>query len=325
MPFMIVPAARPDLALTLVTDNGAAALALLPRHAGNRMQLFDNVPADCAAAEPDATPHALLAKAGALAGVPVQPPDADAQARILDFAVALYRASLGRKAETAFLILGAVAGHMSLADAIAGVASTHWDMPLDPGAVARFLALLKQPTPNKALGAFFKSAKGNKATMEQIAQAGTDYAALAKVLAAHGVSIGAQDLQSYLAPWTYYSQVLAGLKARGVISEAKYADAVGFTTGEYQVTGLGPDVDPNLVSGWLSAISWTAKLPAFDDFTLPMQALMVPFAVAVSDSLSGQNNLQLKDIPGMMADGVIAGFQATADGLQSFGNDLSSL
>src|ERR1700752_2893970 len=110
MPFMIVPAARPDLALTLVTDNGAAALALLPRHAGNRMQLFDNVPADCAAAEPDATPHALLAKAGALAGVPVQPPDADAQARILDFAVALYRASLGRKAETAFLILGAVAG-----------------------------------------------------------------------------------------------------------------------------------------------------------------------------------------------------------------------
>ena len=91
MPFMIVPAARPDLALTLVTENGAAALALLPRHPGNRMQLFDNAPADFTAAEPDAAPHALLGKAGARAGVPVEPADADAQAHILDFAVALYR------------------------------------------------------------------------------------------------------------------------------------------------------------------------------------------------------------------------------------------
>ena len=88
-PFMIVPAARPDLALTLVTENGAAALALLPRQPGSRMQLFDNVPADIAVAEPDASPHALLAKAGALSGLPTPPADARGQAQILDFAIAL--------------------------------------------------------------------------------------------------------------------------------------------------------------------------------------------------------------------------------------------
>ena len=325
MPFMIVPAARPDLALTLVTDNGAAALALLPRHPGSRMQLFDNVPCDLAAAEPEATPHALLAMAGARAGVPVEPVDADAQAHILDFAVALYRASTASKADTAFQILMRVVNHTSLADAIADVANTKWNMPLDGGAVRRLLALFKQPTPNKALAAFFKSANGNKATMEQIARASTDYAALAKVLAAHGVSIGAQDLQSYLAPWTYYTQMLQGLKARGAISEAKYEDAIGFNSAEFQISGVSPDIDPNLVAGWLSAMSATAKLPAFDDFTLPMEALMIPFTAAVSDTLSGQNSLQLKNIPGMMVDGVMQGFQSAADSMQSFGDDLRSL
>lgn len=255
----------------------------------------------------------------------MQPAEADAQARILDFAVALYRGSTGQKADTAFQIVMRVAAHISLAQAIADVANTKWNMPLDAGAVGRLLAMFKQPTPNKALTAFFKSAQGNKATTDQIAQAGTDYAALAKVLAAHGVAIGAQDLQSYLGPWTYYTQVLSGLKARGVITEAKYDDAIGFNSAEYQISGVSPDIDPNLVAGWLSAMSWTAKLPAFDDFTLPMEALMIPFTAAVSDTLSGQNSLQLRDIPGMMVDGVMQGFQAAADSMQDLGNDLSSL
>jgi hypothetical protein len=73
--FCIVPVSRPDLALTLVTEDGKAALALLPKDAGNRLQLFD-IPAPPGEAMPDVPtptqrePHALLVRAGAKAGIP---------------------------------------------------------------------------------------------------------------------------------------------------------------------------------------------------------------------------------------------------------------
>ena len=169
---------------------------------------------DLAAAEPDATPHALLAKAGALAGVPVEPPDADAQARILDFCVAVYQAGTGRKAETAFLLLVSVVNHTEPARRDRNIAATKWGIPLDAGAVGRFLAVLKQPTPNKALLAFFKSAKGDKATMDQIARAGTDYAALARYSQRTASRSAHRRCSRITAPWTATTRRARTLKRR---------------------------------------------------------------------------------------------------------------
>ena len=326
-PFMIVPAARPDLALTLVTENGAAALALLPRQPGNRMQLFDNVPADFAAAEPDASPHALLVKAGALSGIPTPPADARGQAQILDFAIALAISLVNPQVR--LRVIGEVAidaiRHRSLARIIVHVAHSIYHIQLDEGVVARYIDLLKQKTANKPISAFLKSAQGNPALMNQIARAGTDYAALAKLFAAHGVAVSAQDVQSYFAPWKYYTQVLDGLKATGAINQAKYDEAMGYQPGEYNISGMGPDVDQQLIQAYLSASSWAAKVPGFGDFSMPMQALMVPFATAMADQLSGQASLQLKQLGPMMVQGILQAFQSTADGLQSFGSDLTGL
>lgn len=330
--FTIVPVARPDLALTLVTDNGAAALALLPKQPGNPMQQFEQVPAAAGAllgarhAEDDASPHALLARAGSLSGMPTPPADAVAQAHILDFVVALAVSLVNpqTRLRIGYEVVKDALHHRSVPDIIVRIAHSMYGIDLDEGVVARFVNLLKQKTPNKQLAAFFKSAKGDKATMAQIAQAGNDYAALAKVCAAHGVAVSASDLQSYLGPWQYYTQVLDTLKSRGVITQAKYDEAMGYKSGDYQITGE-PNVDQGLIAAWLSATSYTTKLPGFGDFALPMQALMIPFATAAADSLDGTHNFQFKNLGPMMVDGVFQGLQATADGLQSFGNDVSSI
>lgn len=327
MPFMIVPAARPDLALTLVTNDGAAALALLPRQPGNRTQLFDNVPADLAAPEPEATPHALLVKAGVTAGLPTPPADARGQALILDFAIALAislvnpRTRLRVVAEVAYDALR----HRSLARIIVHVAHSIYGIQLDQGVVERYIDLLRQKTNNTEISAFLKSAYGNPALMNEIARAGTNYAALAKVFAAHGVAVSAQDLQSYFAPWKYYVGVLGGLKAAGAINQTQYDDGAGYKPGEYNITGLGPDVDQELVLAVMSAASVSTKLPAYLSYSLPTQALVVPFAAAMADQLDGKATLQLKQLGPMMVEGLLQAFQSTADGLQSFGNDLTHL
>ena len=147
---------------------------------GNRRQLFDNMPDDFAAAEPDASPYALLAKAGALSGLPTPPADARGQAQILDFAIAL-AISLVNPQER-LRVLGEVAidaiRHRSLARIIVHVAHSIYHIQLDEGVVARYIDLLRQKTPNKQISAFLKSARGNPPLMNQIAKAGTDYAAL---------------------------------------------------------------------------------------------------------------------------------------------------
>src|SRR5262245_56352979 len=99
---------------------------------------------------------------------------------------------------------------------------------------------------------------------------------------------------------------------------------MGYEPGEYNISGMGPDVDHQLIEAYLSAMSWGTKI-AFGDFSMPMQALMIPFATAMADQMSGQATLQLKQLGPMMVQGVLQAFQSTADGLQSFGSDLTHL
>ena len=137
--------------------------------------------------------------------------------------------------------------------------------------------------------------------------------------------MSAQDLQSYFGPWKYYVEVLQGLKAAGAINQNQYEDGIGYQPGEYDITGLGPDVDQELVLAVMSAASVATKLPAYLTYSLPTQALVVPFAAAMADQLEGQATLQLKQLGPMMVQGILQAFQSTADGLQSLGSDLTGL
>jgi hypothetical protein len=67
------------------------------------------------------------------------------------------------------------------------------------------------------------------------------------------------------------------------------------------------------------------QVSGFSEFGLPMQALMIPVSTIMFDGLTGQNNFSFKELGPMMFDGFTDALQSTADGLQSFGNDLSSL
>ena len=94
-PSYIAPVSRPDLALTLVTENGKPGLALLPKDAANRLQLF-NICSDGEAplgapATTSREPHALLLKAGAKAGIPKIPADYVGEAHIVDFIVSFVK------------------------------------------------------------------------------------------------------------------------------------------------------------------------------------------------------------------------------------------
>jgi hypothetical protein len=326
-PFSIVPVSRPDLALTLVTEDGKPALALLPKDAGNRLQLFDMpAPGETmldapAAAEPE--PHALLLQAGAKAGIPKISADYIGEGHIVDFIVSFVKTS--DKTQAVLDVTGDLINGVSLAQAIANVSAGVYGIPLDANLVGTYLTLLKQPTPNKGLADFFKRVKSNKAVMDKLIAAGTDYAALAREIGANGFSISPQDLQNYLSSWQFFGSVLTGLKDSGEISEAQYDERIGYKSGDYDITGMGPESDEALINGYLSATSWVTKLDGFGDFGLPMQALMIPVSTIMWDGLSGQNNFSFKELGPMMFDGFTDALQSTADGLQSFGNDLSSI
>jgi hypothetical protein len=326
-PFSIVPLSRPDLALTLITENGKPSLALLPKDSGNRLQLFD-MPAPCPETKPTVPPatrepHALLLQAGAKAGIPKMPADYIGEGHIVDFVVSFVKT--GDKTAVVLEFTAELIKSGSLAQAIANISARFYGIPLDANLVGTYLTLLKQPTPNKGLADFFKRVKGNKAVMDKIIAAGTDYAALAREIGANGFAISPQDLQNYLSSWQFFGSVLTGLKDSVEISEAQYDDRIGYTSGDYNITGLGPESDQALINGYLSATSWVTKLDGFGDFGLPMQALMIPVSTIMWDGLSGQHNFSFKELGPMMFDGFTDAMQATADGLQDFGNDLSSL
>jgi hypothetical protein len=326
-PFSIVPVSRPDLALTLITENGKPSLALRPKNSGNRLQLFD-MPAPCPETEPTAPaaarePHALLIKAGAKAGIPKVPADYIGEAHIVDFIVSFVKT--GDKTATVLEVAADLIKGLSLAQAIANISARFYGIPLDANLVGTYLTLLKQPTPNKGLADFFKRVKGNKAAMDKLIAAGTDYAALAREIGANGFTISPQDLQNYLTPWQFFGSVLTGLKDSGEINEAQYEERIGYKSGDYDISGLGPEADQDLINGYLSATSLVTQIGGFSEYALPMQALMIPASTIMWDGLSGQHNFSFKELGPMMFDGFTDALQSTADGLQSFGDDLSSL
>jgi hypothetical protein len=323
-PFCIVPVSRPDLALTLVMENGKPALALLPKDAGNRQQLFDMpAPSEPAPAAAKREPHALLLQAGAKAGIPKVSADYIGEGHIVDFIISFIKTS--DKTRAVLDVTGDLISGVSLAQAIANVSAGVYGIPLDANLVGTYLTLLKQPTPNKGLADFFKRVKGNKAVMDKLIAAGTDYATLAREIGANGFTISAQDLQNYLSPWQFFGSVLTGLKDSGEINEAQYEERIGYKSGDYDISGLGPDADQDLINGYLSATSLVTQIGGFSEYALPMQALMIPASTIMWDGLSGQHNFSFKELGPMMFDGFTDALQSTADGLQSFGNDLSSL
>jgi hypothetical protein len=329
MPSSIVPAARPDLALTLVTEGGKPGLALLPKDAANRLQLFDICPGGEAplgtAASTSREPHALLVKAGAKAGVPKMPADYVGEAHIVDFIVAFMKGDGNTRSAVINSVIQDLLDGYHLDDAIARASNNNYQIQLVPDLVGKYLTLIRQPTPNAGMAAFLKRVNGNKAVMNQLIAASTDYNALARAISANGFAISPQDLQSYLSSWQFFSSVLTGLKDSGEISDSQYEERVGYKSGDYNITGLGPEADQALVGGFLSASGWVNKLDGVGDLTLPMEAFMIPVSTIMVDGLTGQQNFSFKELGPMMFDGFVDGMQATADGLQSFGNSVSSI
>jgi hypothetical protein len=323
-PSYIAPVSRPDLALTLVMENGKPGLALLPKDAANRLQLF-NICSDGeaplgAAVTTSREPHALLIKAGAKAGIPKIPADYVGEAHIVDFIVAFMKGDGNTRAAVIQGVIQDLFDGFHLDDAIARASNNNYQIQLIPDLVGKYLTLIRQPTPNKGMAAFLKRVNGNKAVMDQLIAASTDYAALARAIAANGFTISPQDLQIYLSSWQFFSSVLGGLKDAGEISDAQYEERIGYKSGDYNITGLGPEADQALVGGFLSATGWVNKLDGVGDLTLPMEAFMIPVSTIMVDGLTGQNNFSFKELGPMMFDGFVDGMQATADGLQSFGN-----
>jgi hypothetical protein len=323
----ISPASRPDLALTLVTQDGATALALLPKDPTSRLQLFDTAALNNGASAVAAAPQrdALLLQAGTKAGVPSIPASYVAEAQIVDFVVAFMKGNGGTKLQTILTVAGEVSRHIPLPQAITIAALLFYGVGLDPNALASFLAGLKQSTPNKGLAAFFKRAQGDKTIMNQLLAAGTDYAALARAITAAGFPIGAQDLQNYLTPWQFFAAVLIGLKSAGTITQAQYDERIGYQPGDYDVTGFGPEVDQAMIYGLLSAAGWVTRLGGFSEFSLPMQLLMIPVSTIMLDGLTGEHNFSFKELGPMFFNGFTDALQSTVDTMQSFGNDVSSI
>ena len=329
VPSHIIPVARPDLALTLVTQDGETSLALLPRDPNSRLQMFETAPpsapiSDAAASAEHPRPAPLL-QVGAAPAVPNIPADYIAEAHIVDFILAFMKGSRSQNQEAILVVIGELRQHIPLAKAISIAALLFYGIPLDAAKLGTFLSTLKHSTPNKALAAFFKRIHGNAALMHQIMAAGTDYVALAKMITANGCPVSAQDLQSYLAPWQFFAAILTGLKAAGKITQAQYDERIGYAENDYTMTGFGPQVDQSMIYGMASASGWVTKLEGFSDFGLPMQLLMVPISTAMYDSLTGEHNFGFKKLGPMMIDGFLGAFQATADSLQSFGNDLGHI
>ena len=326
MPTHIVPASRPDLALTVITKNGAASLALLPKDPGNPLQLFDTV-ALKAEAKPAAVPDhgALLLRAGARASLPAIPADYIGDGHILDFIIAFTKGDSRSRYYTILDVTGGLLRHASLSESIASAALLFYGIPIDAALLGSYLSALKQATPNKGLTAFFKRVIGDKAMMHRLIAAASDYTALAREITALGFAIDAQQLQNYLSPWVFFASVLAGLKANGTITDVQFQAHIGYATVDFNVTGLGPEADLVLIDGLLSASGWVTKLDAFSDFGLPMQLLMIPVSTIMIDSLTNQHNFTFKQLGPMMFDGFTDALQATAQGLQDFGNDVSSV
>lgn len=157
-PFTIVPVARPDLALTLITEYGKPGLALLPKDAANRLQLFDMCPASeatlAATAVPSREPHALLIKAEAKAGIPKVPAEYVGEAYIVDFIVAFMKGDGKTRAAVIQSVIQDLLDGYHLDDAIARASNNNYQIQLIPDLVGKYLALIRQPTPNAGMAAF---------------------------------------------------------------------------------------------------------------------------------------------------------------------------
>jgi hypothetical protein len=252
------------------------------------------------------------------------PADYSLQAVALDFVIAFQKSDNQTKGNFAGAVLSAILSGQNGYDAIAANANSMFGINVSSDVLRRYIALIKTPVPNAAIGAFMKRVQTEPALKKQFLAASSSFDALQKVATANGLAVTALDLQNYLTPWQLFVSLLKDLLSRGIINTQQFQDHAGFAPNDGSLSGLGQDVDLSLAQAALSASGWATKLTPISDFSLPIGALIFPTTAVIIGGYEGQT-FTFKQLGNMFAQGFEDALEGAAEQLEDFHNTLANI
>jgi hypothetical protein len=218
---------------------------------------------------------------------------------------------------------GILHGHTGY-HAIAAAANSVYGIPVQSDVLRRYVALMKTPAPTKVIGGFLKKMNANPALKKQYLSSAGSYDALAAIAVANGAIVTALDMQNYLTPWQIFVQMLRALLTAGTISPQQFTDHAGFAPDDGGISGMGLAADIALMEASVSAAGWATKLMPISNFSMPIGALVFPTSAIVIAGMEGQT-FTSHDVGNMFAQSYSDAMATTADQLNSFHDDVSSI
>jgi hypothetical protein len=205
----------------------------------------------------------------------------------------------------------------SVYQAIASAAHSIFNITLDAAVLHSYVDLLLTRAPNKELGAFMKRVHAEPALRKEFLAAATSYDSLAAFCVGKGVKVTSDDLRNYVAPWTMLTGGLQRLLDEKKITKPQFETYAGFASDDGSLTGLGHDVDIEMMRGILSASGWATKKTFLEDAKFPIGVLVFASAPIILNALEGRT-MSFGRLGDIFKESVYTGLEAAAQSLEQF-------
>jgi hypothetical protein len=239
------------------------------------------------------------------------------QAAVIDLAVAVKKLDFNGK-KGLFIVLGLhLLSERTPYDAVSVVANQLFKIYVHPNTLRDYWKLLKAPNDDANINAFLKRTEADPALRKQVLEAAKSYEELAKVAAANGLAASPAEMAKYFSSWEFLASMMKALLDRKVITEAQFQERAGFSAREYSASGMGRDLDQDIMAGVLSATGWVGKMTGLSNAKVPMAAIIFPATVVIVGGLEGKT-FEFKQLGEMFAQSFLFALEGMVAALENF-------
>jgi hypothetical protein len=124
-------------------------------------------------------------------------------------------------------------------------------------------------------------------------------------------------MAKYFSSWEFLASMMKALLDRKVITEAQFQERAGFSAREYSASGMGRDLDQDIMAGVLSATGWVGKMTGLSNAKVPMAAIIFPATVVIVGGLEGKT-FEFKQLGEMFAQSFLFALEGMVAALENF-------
>ena len=246
------------------------------------------------------------------------------QAAIIDFAVAFRKSDVNTKAKFVVKAGLRAALQTNVYEAIVAGANEEFHITLQEDVLRGYWELLKRPNQDTTLSGLLHAAGSDPNKKRQWLQAAKNYDEVTRVARDQGANVSTADVASYFAPWRFLAGMAKKLLDRKAITEAQFQKVSGFPSSDYNVSGMGSEVDKELLGGLLNAIGILGFASGVARWKLPIAAILFPAAAVIIGDFEGETH-SFQEIGNMIRDSFVEGLEQMGDATEELHDKVSGM